>query len=581
MNRGELRGIVSERLGAVTGAVLAAVDRAVAGYEREASGFRREIDRQQRQLELLQLELLQPQVRLRRAANEPIPDLQSQEEEGGEEEEQQPSGDSRHDEGAEPTTTFRPNQEDLKDRHHGKPPRKRLNLSKLYDLRETIAELLQRATRDVLAAVEWTGTGSEEAAAPGVRRENRGQQPDAATQEVEVVVEEEEQQLTGAGGVERLPLSDEDGAGDEEPVDASRLKQEDVTDPDYEIPSRSAQVRGHPGGRRPGRPRLSRPADHLTLRVRILEDSRTRVLSKAVFQRSAVLDLQCPRGLSEPGFLDLLRSRCPLLAGGRPFDVFIAAKNRRLQPLAAQSLTPEQICCGHRSGGNPTLYIRLKESEEPCSAAAMKTDQIDLHSRHVDSSEEADPGLDAADDTWSPDPKPLTAKRSRKRKEKRAPQLTLETKRSCKVCGAWYRQLGSLISHVWNHAGDPQGVCGACGEKFESPDQLKEHLRNHQQVHSCQHCGKTFVSVQSLNLHEAKHTGESRFKCGVCSKTFTNTASLNYHQWLHVEDKPHKCDVCLKTFGLESHLLSHKKLHTSRRSTSATSATGRSAFAAP
>ncbi|XP_054881471.1 uncharacterized protein LOC129355873 [Poeciliopsis prolifica] len=623
MNRGELRGIVSERLGAVTGAVLAAVDRAVAGYEREASGFRREIDRQQRQLELLQLELLQPQVRLRRAANEPIPDLQSQEEEGGEEEEQQPSGDSRHDEGAEPTTTFRPNQEDLKDRHHGKPPRKRLNLSKLYDLRETIAELLQRATRDVLAAVEWTGTGSEEAAAPGVRRENRGQQPDAATQEVEVVVEEEEQQLTGrthretgshrtrtscqsdellgsgAGGVERLPLSDEDGAGDEEPVDASRLKQEDVTDPDYEIPSRSAQVRGHPGGRRPGRPRLSRPADHLTLRVRILEDSRTRCMLGAlsqcmrelcrclpvhagssaavsqcmlgalltnavllsVFQRSAVLDLQCPRGLSEPGFLDLLRSRCPLLAGAA-----LRRLHRRQEPAAAAAggaeLTPEQICCSHRSGGNPTLYIRLKESEEPCSAAAMKTDQTDLHSRHVDSSEEADPGLDAADDTWSPDPKPLTAKRSRKRKEKRAPQLTLETKRSCKVCGAWYRQLGSLISHVWNHAGDPQGVCGACGEKFESPDQLKEHLRNHQQVHSCQHCGKTFVSVQSLNLHEAKHTGESRFKCGVCSKTFTNTASLNYHQWLHVEDKPHKCDVCLKTFGLESHLLSHKKLHT-------------------
>ncbi|XP_032438734.1 zinc finger protein 329-like [Xiphophorus hellerii] len=596
MNISDLRGIITERLGSATREVLAAVERTVAGYEQEATGFRREIDRQRRQLELLQ-----PQVRLTRGANEPIPDLQSQEEEGGEEEEQQPSGEAAEshsrpgnvsDEGAEPTTTFTLNQEDVKDRHYGKPPRKRLNASKLYSLRGTITELLRRATRDVLAAVE----GAEAApAAPGCRRENDGQrrqpelQPDGPTQEVEVVVEEEEQQLTGrthletgshrtrtrtrtcsqsdellGSGVECEPLNDEDDGGDEEPVNASRLKQEDLTDPDYQIPSRSAQVRGHPGGRRPGRPQLSVSADHLALRVRILEDSRTRVLSKAVFQRSAVLDLQCPRGLSEPGFLDLLRSRCPLLAAGRPFDVFIATKNRRLQPLAARSLTPEQICCGHRSGGNPTLYIRLKESEEPSSAdaAAMKRDKTDLHSCPVDSSEEADPGLDAEDDTWSPDPEPQTAKRSRKRKEKRATQLTLESKRSCKVCGAWYRQLGSLISHVWNHAGDPQGVCGACGEKFESADELKEHLRNHQKVHSCQHCGKTFVSVLSLNLHEAKHTGESRFKCGVCSKTFTNMASLNYHQWLHVEDKPHKCDVCLKTFGLESHLVSHKKLHT-------------------
>ncbi|PWA28100.1 hypothetical protein CCH79_00018248 [Gambusia affinis] len=616
MNRSDLRGIITERLSSAAREVLAAVERTVAGYELEATGFRREIDRQRRQLELLQ-----PQVKLHRGANEPIPDLQSQEE-GGEEEEQQPSGEvaeshsrpgNLSDEGAEPTTTFKLNQE-VKDRHYGKPPRKRLNTSKLFSLRGTITELLRRATRDVLAAVEGSEEVEEveEVEASGFRRDNDGQrkqlelQPDVPTQEVEVVVEEEEQltgrthlktgshrtrtrtrtrtssqsdELLGSGveGAESPPLNDEDDGGDEEPVNASRLKQEDLTDPDYQIPSRSAQVRGHPGGRRPGRPRLSGSADQLALRVRILEDSRTRVLSKAVhagscadqavllsvFQRSAVLDLQCPRGLSEPGFLDLLRSRCPLLAAGRPFDVFIASKNRRLQPLAVQSLTPEQIGCGLRSGGNPTLYIRLKGSEEPSSAdaAAMRRDKNDLHSCPVYSSEEADPGLGAEDDNWSPDPEPQTAKRSRKRKEKRATQLTLESKRSCKVCGAWYRQLGSLISHVWNHAGDPQSVCGACGEKFESADELKEHLQNHQKVHSCQHCGKTFVSVQSLAFHEAKHTGESRFKCSVCSKTFTNMASLNYHHWLHVEDKPHKCDVCLKTFGLESHLISHRKLH--------------------
>ncbi|MED6288524.1 hypothetical protein CHARACLAT_027497 [Characodon lateralis] len=56
-----LRGIITEKLSTAAREILAVVERTVTDYEKEASAFRQEIDRQRRQLELLQ-----PQVKLRR-----------------------------------------------------------------------------------------------------------------------------------------------------------------------------------------------------------------------------------------------------------------------------------------------------------------------------------------------------------------------------------------------------------------------------------------------------------------------------------------------------------------------------------
>ncbi|XP_060886967.1 uncharacterized protein LOC132958261 [Labrus mixtus] len=55
-----LRGIVTEKLTTAAQEILAVVERTVAGYEEEAAGFRREIDRQRKQLEVI----LQPRVTL-------------------------------------------------------------------------------------------------------------------------------------------------------------------------------------------------------------------------------------------------------------------------------------------------------------------------------------------------------------------------------------------------------------------------------------------------------------------------------------------------------------------------------------
>ncbi|MED6271416.1 hypothetical protein CHARACLAT_019919 [Characodon lateralis] len=454
----ELRVVITEKLSTATREVLAVVERSVTDYEEEASGFRQQIDRLRRQLELLQ-----PQVKLHRGAEALPPGLQSHEVVvvGEKLEEQQLTQNSGveaaespglpqnlSNEGAEPATLFKRNQEDLKDPQDKTPP------SNINSLRRIITKKLTTATREVLKVVERTVADYEEAAL-GFRQEIshqrrqlellqpqvKDQRRDLQSHDVVVVGEEEEEQQqltrhTGVDGSEThcLPLNDEDDGDDDDkqPTKASRLKQEYLTDPDYEVPSRSVPCRVRSGGKRSGRSRISDTPNHLTLRIRILEDSETKVLSKAVFQKSSVSVLECPRGLQELDFMDLLRSTFPQLAAGQPFDIFIAAKNRQLQPLSVKTLTPEEICSNHRSSGNPTLYIRLGKREDPPAAdpGVMKSDETGLHESPIHISMDqtemgengVDPGNDAEDDNWNPDPEPQTAKRTRKTKEKNPSQ---------------------------------------------------------------------------------------------------------------------------------------------------------------
>ncbi|XP_044197854.1 uncharacterized protein LOC122974068 isoform X1 [Thunnus albacares] len=357
--------------------------------------------------------------------------------------------------------------------------------------------------------------------------------------------------------------------------------------------------------RRRGRPRLGEEPSHHYVRVCMLEDSQSQVLSKNVLLKSPVQDLKCPRGLQEADFLVLLRSAFPQLAGDdKPFNVFKSDRSRRLQRLRVKTLTPEEIYRAMKSTGveKTVLYIRLKTGEEEeeeeeelhlsqrnddAANESPKSDEADLHSSPVQppegssstsqqqdmKTEEADDEADVSDDDkdgdeddWKPDPE-LQSLKTRKRRAKRCGmegKLAEKSKTPCKVCGVWYRLLGSLIKHAWKHTDEPQCVCGVCGEQFESVDELKRHLQTYQKTHECSYCGKSFFTVTGLNCHTTLHTGNRPFKCDVCHKTFAHLSSLNIHRWVHVEDKPHKCDVCLKAFGLKAQLKAHMKVHTGR-----------------
>ena len=84
------------------------------------------------------------------------------------------------------------------------------------------------------------------------------------------------------------------------------------------------------------------------------------VFCVSVFQKYPLQELQCPLGLQEEDFLDLLRSTFPQLGADKPFDVFTTDHTRKLQPLRVETLTPEQIYRSIRSSGHSALYIRLQ-----------------------------------------------------------------------------------------------------------------------------------------------------------------------------------------------------------------------------
>ncbi|TKS93311.1 Zinc finger protein 84 [Collichthys lucidus] len=540
-----LRGIVTEKLTTAAQEILAVVERTVAGYEEEAAGFRREIDRQRRQLE----RLLQPRVKLERRGVEDTGSLgllwydDDGDDEGGDEE--QPSdlkdpdyqitsrGRSDRRRPGRPGISDAQNHVDLRicvleDHHTNVLSNRVFQKSPVQDLRcprglteEDFLDLL-RSTFPKLVAEEPLGFFTTD-------RTKRLQPLRAKTltpEEIDRCI-----RLTGAGSSAlyiRLKTAEDPQSGDE---DLRPLQGPATTSAD-----RSQTY----ARRRRGRPRLGEEPSHHFLRVCMLEDSRSDVLPKNVLLKSSIQDLRCPRGLQEADFLDLLRSTFPQLAGdNKPFNIFKSDRSRKLQRLKVKTLTPEEIYRSMKSTGvaKTLLYIRLKQNDE--AAVVVKSDEVQLSSSGLVQSEEE---ADEEDGDWKPDPE-LRSSKMRGGEEPRRP---------------------ALIKHAWSHVAEAQSVCGVCGERFGSVEELKAHLRNYQKTHDCSYCGKSFLTVAGLSCHTTLHTGDRPFKCDVCNKSFAHMSGLSAHRWVHVADKPHKCDSCPKAFGLKAQLRAHRKVHTGR-----------------
>ncbi|XP_040887551.1 zinc finger protein 846-like isoform X2 [Toxotes jaculatrix] len=670
-----LRGIVTEKLTTAAQEILAVVERTVAGYEEEASGFRQEIDRQRRQLEVL----LQPRVKLERRAL--IPDLDSHDVVvvSEEEEQQQPPdvGDTGSlgllwyddDEGEgeeeqpsmEPATSSTQKQEDLQDPDYQIPSRSlsprvrsdrkkpgRPRVSDVHSHLHLRIRILEDSQTDVLSKTVFKKCPVQELQCPRGLQETdfldllRSTFPQLAADQpfdfftsdrtrrlqplrVKSLTPEEISRIIRSTGAGNSTLYIRLKTGQDPQTSSEDLHQDDATKDspsssatmtaDAEMSASSSSPGDQSERRRRGRPRLGEEPTHHCLRICMLEDSQSDVLSKDVLMKSSVQHLKCPRGLQETDFLDLLRSAFPQLAGDdRPFHVFKSDRSRRLQRLRVKTLTPEEIYRSMKSTGveKTLLYIRLKTGEEeeeeeeeelhllprnvddaddslPTVAVVTRSDEAELSSscaQHAGDRADARPSSSASQQNTEPDdedaavnkePRDETFHRDDNRKpdpdlqaskatRRRGPRACAEerSKTPCKVCGVWYRVLGSLIKHAWSHVDEAQCVCGVCGERFESVDELRRHLSDHQKTHDCLFCGKSFSTITGLNRHTTLHTGNRPFKCDVCNKTFAHMSSLSVHRWVHVADKPHKCDICPKAFGLKAQLRAHSKVHTGR-----------------
>ncbi|KAM7366696.1 hypothetical protein PAMP_016111 [Pampus punctatissimus] len=402
----------------------------------------------------------------------------------------------------------------------------------------------------------------------------------------------------------RLKTQEELQSTDDE-LQASQRRDAADSHPRY---TRSVSPRVQSDRRSSSRRRTSEPQKHVELRIRILGDSRISMLSpNGTFKEAPPLftvrlkatrinlfqplekyplqQLQCPLGLQEADFLQLLRSSFPQLAADEPFDVFITGRGKKLLPLTVKTLTPEEICRRIRSVGHSVVYIRLKEQEE--RHLQIKEDSpptADQSSPNTSSHVQQAEGVEteeAADDyfTRSESAKDFVAladgedsretvsaktKRRAKRKSSKFIELTENSDAllTCKVCSVPRGSTNMLIKHAWSHVDNLQSVCGVCGEHSESAEELRSHLQCHQKTHRCNICRMYFITSNGHRGHMARHRKEQTYECKICRKQFFQEATLKSHSWVHVKDKPYKCDVCEKSFLSNIELKVHVTKHT-------------------
>ncbi|KAK2863401.1 hypothetical protein Q5P01_002934 [Channa striata] len=269
-----------------------------------------------------------------------------------------------------------------------------VSLSKVEILRGIITEKLTTAAQEIFAVVERTVAGYEEEAS-GFRQEidRQRRQLDVVLQpEIKVETTDEEQlspifepvqeEATRGGDLSEdenqhkyepsegfiyTTEEEHDGGVEEQLVLSTAQNQEPVTESDYEPASRLLPPVVESNRNSAGRQRVMKPKNQIQLRIRILEDSQIEVLSLSVYKKYPLHELQCPSGLQETDFLNLLRSTYPQLAPHKQFEFFLTDHTRRLQPLKVKTLTPEEIVSTLKSSGagNSALYIQLKTQEEP------------------------------------------------------------------------------------------------------------------------------------------------------------------------------------------------------------------------
>ncbi|EDV94267.1 zinc finger protein 22 [Drosophila grimshawi] len=133
----------------------------------------------------------------------------------------------------------------------------------------------------------------------------------------------------------------------------------------------------------------------------------------------------------------------------------------------------------------------------------------------------------------------------------------------CSICGKEFISLKKLGIHERFHARKREHKCPQCSKAFLNPGNLADHLRAHtgERPYKCPHCVKAFTQRGRLNEHIRTHTGERPFKCHECPRSFASAGNLTVHKRIHTGERPHKCNLCHAAYAqpgaLQRHIRSH------------------------
>ncbi|XP_078244739.1 uncharacterized protein LOC144587544 [Pogona vitticeps] len=133
----------------------------------------------------------------------------------------------------------------------------------------------------------------------------------------------------------------------------------------------------------------------------------------------------------------------------------------------------------------------------------------------------------------------------------------------CMLCGKSFILLSRLALHQRTHTGGKPYKSLDCRKGFSKKWVLRQHQRSHkgEKSYNCMECGKRFNEKWVLMWHQSVHTGQKPYKCMECEKSFRSKGNLRQHQRTHTGEKPYQCMECEKSFSSKGNLRQHQITH--------------------
>jgi len=141
-----------------------------------------------------------------------------------------------------------------------------------------------------------------------------------------------------------------------------------------------------------------------------------------------------------------------------------------------------------------------------------------------------------------------------------------ERPHECDICKKSFFTRDNLKSHIKSHQDERPYQCDLCNNSFKTKYSLNLHKNTHtdDKPWKCEVCGTCFKQKHTLLAHKTAHTGVKPFECQYCHMKFYQKGTLRVHMIVHSNPNRYKCpyENCGKAFSFNHHLKSHVKIHT-------------------